>query len=180
MRHIHSRLSFYPCNTVSIDYRTPLLTAACVYGIVTAFILFSCCLSEATTVRVGIYNNPPKVAMDNNIDVMGYANKGIPLNDVECVRCSACVVNCPMQVLTFGSVDKIDTDIIRCREKYFPLTSGWQGGLPEKDITFLHAKEKDAERQFFFGSKNDSLPPIFIVICHVTQRAFLNTRKRSR
>jgi thioredoxin reductase/NAD-dependent dihydropyrimidine dehydrogenase PreA subunit len=36
------------------------------------------------------------------IDVMNYANKGIPMNDVECVRCSACIVNCPMQVLTFG------------------------------------------------------------------------------
>ena len=43
------------------------------------------------------------------IDVMNYANKGIPMNDVECVRCSACVVNCPTQVLSFGSLPKGDT-----------------------------------------------------------------------
>ena len=43
------------------------------------------------------------------IDVMNYANKGIPMNDVECVRCSACVVNCPTEVLSFGSLPKIDT-----------------------------------------------------------------------
>ncbi len=44
------------------------------------------------------------------IDVMNYANKGIPMNDVECVRCSACIVNCPTEVLSFGSLPKIDTD----------------------------------------------------------------------
>ena len=38
------------------------------------------------------------------IDVMGYANKGIPMDDVQCVRCSACVVNCPMDVLSFGEL----------------------------------------------------------------------------
>ena len=42
------------------------------------------------------------------IDVMSYANKGIPMNDVECVRCSACVVYCPMDVLYFGSQPKTD------------------------------------------------------------------------
>ncbi len=44
------------------------------------------------------------------IDVMNYANKGIPMNDVECVRCSACVVNCPMEVLSFGELPKSDPD----------------------------------------------------------------------
>jgi polyferredoxin len=44
------------------------------------------------------------------IDVMNYANKGIPLNDVECVRCSACVANCPTDVLSFGSLPKSDPD----------------------------------------------------------------------
>ncbi len=38
------------------------------------------------------------------IDVMNYANKGIPMNDVECVRCSACIVNCPTDVLKFGEI----------------------------------------------------------------------------
>ncbi len=44
------------------------------------------------------------------IDVMNYANKGIPMNDVECVRCSACVVNCPMDCIYFGSLPKKDPD----------------------------------------------------------------------
>lgn len=44
------------------------------------------------------------------IDVMNYANKGIPMNDVECVRCSACVVNCPMDCIYFGSLPKMDPD----------------------------------------------------------------------
>ncbi|MCP5053111.1 MAG: NAD(P)-binding domain-containing protein [bacterium] len=44
------------------------------------------------------------------IDVMNYANKGIPMNDVECVRCSACVVNCPTEVLYFGSQPKKDLE----------------------------------------------------------------------
>jgi polyferredoxin len=76
------------------------------------------------------------------IDVMGYANKGIPMNDVECVRCSACVVNCPMQVLTFGSLDKIDPDNRAYREKHVPLTPGWASGLPQKDIDMLLELEK--------------------------------------
>lgn len=36
------------------------------------------------------------------IDVMSYANKGLPMDNVQCVRCSACVVNCPTNVLSFG------------------------------------------------------------------------------
>jgi NosR/NirI family transcriptional regulator, nitrous oxide reductase regulator len=44
------------------------------------------------------------------IDVMSFANKGIPMNDVECVRCSACVVTCPMEVLSFGELPQSDPD----------------------------------------------------------------------
>jgi len=36
------------------------------------------------------------------IDVMDFANKGIPMNDIQCVRCSACVTECPMDVLAFA------------------------------------------------------------------------------
>jgi NosR/NirI family transcriptional regulator, nitrous oxide reductase regulator len=39
------------------------------------------------------------------IDVMNFANKGIPMEDPECVRCSACVQMCPTGVLTFGRLD---------------------------------------------------------------------------
>jgi polyferredoxin len=43
------------------------------------------------------------------IDVMSFANKGIPMNDVQCVRCSACVNHCPMDVLAFGELEATDT-----------------------------------------------------------------------
>jgi thioredoxin reductase/polyferredoxin len=36
------------------------------------------------------------------IDVMNFANKGIPMEDPQCVRCSACVGACPTGVLAFG------------------------------------------------------------------------------
>lgn len=39
------------------------------------------------------------------IDVMSFANRGLPMADVECVRCSACVQMCPTGVLSFGQVD---------------------------------------------------------------------------
>ena len=40
------------------------------------------------------------------IDVMNFANKGLPMADPECVRCSACVQSCPTGVLSFGQVDR--------------------------------------------------------------------------
>ena len=40
------------------------------------------------------------------IDIMNFANKGLPMADPECVRCSACVQSCPTGVLEFGQVDK--------------------------------------------------------------------------
>ena len=39
------------------------------------------------------------------IDVMSFANKGAPMRDPQCVRCSACVERCPTGVLQFGQVD---------------------------------------------------------------------------
>jgi polyferredoxin len=38
------------------------------------------------------------------IDVMNFANKGLPMRDPQCVRCSACVHACPTGVLQFGQV----------------------------------------------------------------------------
>ena len=38
------------------------------------------------------------------IDVMAFANKGLPMEDPECVRCSACVQSCPTGTLTFGRI----------------------------------------------------------------------------
>jgi thioredoxin reductase/ferredoxin len=65
------------------------------------------------------------------IDVMNYANKGIPMNDVECVRCSACVVHCPMDVLYFGSLPKKDPDNTFYKDNPVPAfdKSKWEQGL---------------------------------------------------
>ena len=38
------------------------------------------------------------------IDIMSFANKGMPMEDPECVRCSACVQSCPTGTLTFGRI----------------------------------------------------------------------------
>jgi ferredoxin len=38
------------------------------------------------------------------IDVMSFANRGLPMQDPECVRCSACVHDCPTGTLQFGQV----------------------------------------------------------------------------
>ncbi len=46
------------------------------------------------------------------IDVMNFANKGLPMEDPECVRCSACVQSCPTGVLTFGQVDRATGEVI--------------------------------------------------------------------
>ncbi|MGE9290952.1 MAG: NAD(P)-binding domain-containing protein [Puniceicoccales bacterium] len=40
------------------------------------------------------------------IDIMNFANKGVPMEDPECVRCSACVQSCPTGVLSFGHYDR--------------------------------------------------------------------------
>jgi len=66
------------------------------------------------------------------IDVMNFANKGIPMNDVECVRCSACVVNCPTEVLSFGSLPTGDTNNKLYKELEINLknkTAKWGSGL---------------------------------------------------
>ena len=47
------------------------------------------------------------------IDVMNFANKGLPMEDPECVRCSACVQSCPTGVLTFGQIDPANGRVAR-------------------------------------------------------------------
>ena len=46
------------------------------------------------------------------IDIMSFANKGLPMEDPECVRCSACVQSCPTGVLKFGRYGKTQDEII--------------------------------------------------------------------
>jgi NosR/NirI family transcriptional regulator, nitrous oxide reductase regulator len=59
------------------------------------------------------------------IDVMNFANKGVPMEDPQCVRCSACVTECPTGVLAFGRydaggnvlLDRIAASPVRMREQ---------------------------------------------------------------
>jgi NosR/NirI family nitrous oxide reductase transcriptional regulator len=46
------------------------------------------------------------------IDIMNFANKGLPMEDPECVRCSACVQSCPTGVLEFGRIDPRTGEVI--------------------------------------------------------------------
>ena len=39
------------------------------------------------------------------IDVMSFANQGIPMEDPQCVRCSACIQSCPTATLSFGRLE---------------------------------------------------------------------------
>ncbi|MBI1850585.1 MAG: NAD(P)-binding domain-containing protein [Planctomycetes bacterium] len=52
------------------------------------------------------------------IDIMNFANKGLPMQDPECVRCSACVQMCPTGVLTFGQVDRKTGTILKKDPKW--------------------------------------------------------------
>jgi Fe-S-cluster-containing hydrogenase component 2 len=44
---------------------------------------------------------------------MSFANKGLPMADPECVRCSACVQACPTGVLEFGQIDPRTGDVVK-------------------------------------------------------------------
>ena len=57
------------------------------------------------------------------IDIMNFANKGLPMEDPECVRCSACVQGCPTGVLTFGQVDKKSGEVIRVDPPWLAASS---------------------------------------------------------
>ena len=58
------------------------------------------------------------------IDIMNFANKGLPMEDPQCVRCSACVESCPTGVLRFGRrdgkggivLDKLPASPVQMRE----------------------------------------------------------------
>jgi NosR/NirI family nitrous oxide reductase transcriptional regulator len=41
------------------------------------------------------------------IDVMNYANKGKPMDDVQCVACSTCITSCPRDVLWFKRLKEV-------------------------------------------------------------------------
>ena len=53
---------------------------------------------------------------------MHYAQRGIPMDDPQCVRCSACVETCPTGVLEFGQVDPQTEEVIATDDLVASLT----------------------------------------------------------
>jgi ferredoxin len=47
---------------------------------------------------------------------MSFANKGLPMADPQCVRCSACVHSCPTAVLEFVQINTRSGQVVG-REK---------------------------------------------------------------
>lgn len=47
------------------------------------------------------------------IDIMNFANKGLPMEDPQCVRCSACVYACPTGTLQFGQIRRKTGEVIK-------------------------------------------------------------------
>ncbi len=65
------------------------------------------------------------------IDIMNFANKGLAMADPECVRCSACVHDCPTGTLSFGRftrrgaarLDRVPASPVQIREGGYSLDS---------------------------------------------------------
>src|SRR3989442_14162363 len=64
------------------------------------------------------------------IDVMNFANKGLPMQDPQCVRCSACVQMCPTGVLSFGQVDSRGGQVIGRDPKWLETSPVLMRGIP--------------------------------------------------
>ena len=67
------------------------------------------------------------------IDVMHYAQRGIPMDDPQCVRCSACVQSCPTGVLEFGQVDPQTEEVISTDDLVASLTRAQEEAAREND-----------------------------------------------
>jgi thioredoxin reductase/ferredoxin len=71
-------------------------------------------------------------ACHQGIDIMNFANKGVPMEDPQCVRCSACVQSCPTGVLAFGRFDsngdvvhdRVAASLVRVDEVGLPRRTG--------------------------------------------------------
>jgi len=82
------------------------------------------------------------------IDIMNFANKGVPMEDPECVRCSACVQSCPTGVLSFGRygaaglpvLDRLPASPVLMRER-------GQGGTGTPDRGLSGVDRPDPRKQ---------------------------------
>ena len=92
-------LYFYYSGRVWCRFACPLAALMHIYARFSKFRIFA-------EKKKCISCNVCTTVCHQGIDVMNFANKGLPMEDPECVRCSACVQSCPTGVLQFGRYDR--------------------------------------------------------------------------
>jgi NosR/NirI family transcriptional regulator, nitrous oxide reductase regulator len=108
---------FHYSGRVWCRFACPLAALMNIYGRFSKFRIFSTkelCISCTICTSV----------CHQGIDVMSFANRGTPMEDPQCVRCSACVQSCPTGVLTFGRIgshgeqinDRISASLVQIEE----------------------------------------------------------------
>ncbi len=109
---------FWLSGRVWCRFLCPLAALMHVYARVSRFRIFA---DQPKCISCGVCT----AACHQGIDVMSFANRGLPLADPECVRCSACVHECPTGVLAFGhqarggwvTLDSLAASPVRQREQ---------------------------------------------------------------
>jgi NosR/NirI family nitrous oxide reductase transcriptional regulator len=86
---------FWFSGRVWCRFACPLAALMNVYARFTRFRIFA---EKAKCISCNVCTS----VCHQGIDVMNFANKGLPMEDPQCVRCSACVQMCPTGVLSFG------------------------------------------------------------------------------
>ncbi|MGJ8638876.1 MAG: NAD(P)-binding domain-containing protein [Opitutaceae bacterium] len=91
-------LYFHLSGRVWCRFACPLAALMHIYARFTKFRIFS---EKKKCISCNVCTS----VCHQGIDIMNFANKGLPMEDPECVRCSACVQSCPTGVLSFGRFD---------------------------------------------------------------------------
>lgn len=91
-------LYFWFSGRVWCRFACPLAALMHIYARFTKFRIFS---DKSKCISCNVCTS----VCHQGIDVMNFANKGLPMEDPQCVRCSACVQSCPTGVLSFGRYD---------------------------------------------------------------------------
>jgi len=91
-------LYFWMSGRTWCRFACPLAALMHVYARFSRFAIHS---EKAKCISCGICTQ----VCHQGIDVQAFAQRGLPMQDPQCVRCSACVSSCPTGTLSFGSVD---------------------------------------------------------------------------
>lgn len=111
---------FWASGRVWCRFACPLAALMHIYARFSRFRIFS---DKAKCISCNVCT----AVCHQGIDVMQVANRGLPMQDPECVRCSACVQQCPTGVLAFGRFDAeggIVLDMLRASAGRAPVGDG--------------------------------------------------------